>query len=70
MRILIVEDETDLCDSIAEGLLIDGYAVDKSYDGAEAYELITTETYDLVVLDLNLPGNGWHRCTGKSTESE
>lgn len=56
MRILIVEDETDLCDSIAEGLQIDGYAVDKSYDGAQAYELITTETYDLVVLDLNLPG--------------
>lgn len=56
MRILIVEDEIDLCDSIAEGLQIDGYAVDTCYDGAKAYELITTETYDLVVLDLNLPG--------------
>lgn len=56
MRILIVEDETDLCDSIAEGLQIDGYAVDTCYDGEEANELITTETYDLVVLDLNLPG--------------
>ena len=56
MRILIVEDEIDLCDSIAEGLQIDGYAVDTCYDGTEAYELITTEPYDLVVLDLNLPG--------------
>ncbi|WP_394926398.1 response regulator transcription factor [uncultured Robinsoniella sp.] len=56
MRILIVEDEIDLCDSIAEGLQIDGYAVDTCYNGAKAYELITTETYDLVVLDLNLPG--------------
>lgn len=56
MRILIVEDEIDLCDTIAEGLQIDGYAVDRCYDGEEAYELITTETYDLVVLDLNLPG--------------
>ena len=56
MRILIVEDEIDLCDSIAEGLQIDGYAVDTCYDGTIAYELITTETYDLVVLDLNLPG--------------
>jgi DNA-binding response OmpR family regulator len=56
MRILIVEDEIDLCDSIAEGLLIDGYAVDTCYDGEEAYELITSEAYDLVVLDLNLPG--------------
>lgn len=55
MRILVVEDEIDLCDSIAEGLQIDGYAVDTCYDGKDAYELITTETYDLVVLDLNLP---------------
>lgn len=55
MRILVVEDELDLCDSIAEGLQIDGYAVDTCYDGKDAYELITTETYDLVVLDLNLP---------------
>ncbi|MEG1945563.1 MAG: response regulator transcription factor [Lachnospiraceae bacterium] len=56
MRILIVEDEIDLCDSIAEGLQIDGYAVDTCYDGNKAYEYLTTEAYDLVVLDLNLPG--------------
>lgn len=55
MRILIVEDEIDLCDSIAEGLMIDGYAVDTCYNGSDAYELITTENYDLVILDLNLP---------------
>ena len=55
MRILVVEDEIDLCDSIAEGLLIDGYAVDTCYDGSEALELILVETYDLVILDLNLP---------------
>lgn len=56
MRILIVEDEIDLCDSIAEGLQIDGYAVDTCNDGKDAYVLITTEIYDLIVLDLNLPG--------------
>lgn len=55
MRILIVEDEIDLCDSIAEGLEIDGYAVDTCYDGKEASQLLSTEAYDLVVLDLNLP---------------
>lgn len=55
MRILIVEDEIDLCDSIAEGLEIDGYAVDTCYDGEEASRLIFCEAYDLVVLDLNLP---------------
>ncbi|MGL4798755.1 MAG: response regulator transcription factor [Cellulosilyticaceae bacterium] len=56
MRILIVEDEVDLCDSMAEGLQIDGYAVDTCYDGEEGYELMMTEAYDLVILDLNLPG--------------
>lgn len=56
MRILIVEDEVDLCDAIAEGLEMDGYAVDKCYDGQEAHELLTVENYDLLVLDLNLPG--------------
>lgn len=56
MRILIVEDERDLCDSIAEGLQIDGYAVDTCYDGVAASQLLSAETYDLVVLDLNLPG--------------
>lgn len=56
MRILIVEDERDLCDSIAEGLQMDGYAVDTCYDGECASELLCAEPYDLVVLDLNLPG--------------
>lgn len=55
MRILVVEDEIELCDSIAEGLQIDGYAVDTCYDGEEAFELMTVEAYDLVILDLNLP---------------
>lgn len=55
MRILVVEDELELCSAIAEGLEIDGYAVDCCYDGQEAYELIYVETYDLVILDLNLP---------------
>lgn len=56
MRILIVEDEVELCDTIAEGLELDGYAVDTCYHGESAYELMLIESYDLVVLDLNLPG--------------
>lgn len=56
MRILVVEDERDLCDAIAEGLTLDGYAVDTCYDGGEALELLWVEAYDLLVLDLNLPG--------------
>lgn len=55
MRILVVEDEIDLCDSIKEGLEIDGYAVDSCYNGQEALQLLIEENYDLAVLDLNLP---------------
>ena len=51
MRILVVEDEIDLCNAIKEGLEIDGYAVDACYDGENAYELMLIENYDLVILD-------------------
>lgn len=56
MRILVVEDEHLLCDGIAEDLELEKYAVDRCYDGSEAYERLSVEPYDLVILDLNLPG--------------
>lgn len=55
MRILIVEDEKELQSTIAEGLRLDGYAVDTCDDGKTACELCFIERYDLVILDLNLP---------------
>ncbi|KOS62115.1 response regulator transcription factor [Lysinibacillus agricola] len=55
MRILVVEDEIDLQEAIAEGLRIDGYAVDTCSNGEDAYELAYVENYDLIILDLNLP---------------
>ncbi len=55
MRILVVEDEKELQSTIAEGLRLDGYAVDTCDNGKEACELCFVEVYDLVVLDLNLP---------------
>ncbi len=55
MRLLIVEDEKQIL-SIAKSLYDAGYEVDTCYDGEEALECILTENYDLVVLDLNLPG--------------
>lgn len=56
MRLLVVEDEAALCSSIAEGLRLDGYEVDTCQNGQEALELCSAETYDLILLDLNLPG--------------
>lgn len=55
MRILVVEDELDLQEAIAEGLRIEGYAVDTCSNGEDAYELGYVENYDLIILDLNLP---------------
>ena len=56
MRLLIVEDEKQICDTVAKSLYDAGYEVDTCYDGEEALAGILTENYDLVVLDLNLPG--------------
>lgn len=56
MRILIVEDEAELRNSIAEGLRMDGYEIDGCQDGLEASELCEVGQYDLILLDLNLPG--------------
>ena len=56
MHILIIEDEEQLCCSIAEGLRMNGYETDTCFDGNEGLELCMTENYDLILLDLNLPG--------------
>src|SRR6266508_1869058 len=56
MRVLVVEDEADLADAIARGLRREGYAVDVAYDGDAALDKIAVNAYDVVCLDLNLPG--------------
>lgn len=55
MRVMVVEDEPELCQSIAKGLRLDGYEVDTCMDGLEALERCTIEPYDLILLDLSLP---------------
>ena len=56
MHILIVEDERALCDTIVRSLRRLAYSVDFCYNGNKALELIEVERYDLILLDLNLPG--------------
>jgi DNA-binding response OmpR family regulator len=56
MRVLVVEDEADLADAVARGLRREGYAVDVAYDGDAALDKAAVNAYDLVCLDLNLPG--------------
>lgn len=63
MRLLIVEDEKRLALSLARGLTAEGYAVDVVHDGREGLDRATTEPYDLVILDIMLPGlNGYRVC--------
>ena len=55
MRVLVVEDDLDLIDLLEEGLSLYGYAVDRAMDGEEAIDMAYVETYDVIVLDINLP---------------
>jgi DNA-binding response OmpR family regulator len=56
MRILIVEDEHKIANSIRQGLAQESYAVDVVYDGIKGYDFASTEDYDLLILDRMLPG--------------
>lgn len=55
MRILVVEDEKELRESIVEGLRFQGYSVDEAENGEVAEEILFVENYDLMILDVNLP---------------
>lgn len=63
VRLLVVEDETDLADAIARGLRRERYAVDVAYNGEAAIDRLAGNAYDLVCLDWNLPDvDGWSLC--------
>jgi DNA-binding response OmpR family regulator len=55
MRLLIVEDEIHLANSIAQGLRMEKYAVDVAHDGEEGYDMALGEEYDLLILDRMIP---------------
>ena len=56
MRILVVDDEPDLGEAVARGLRREGYAVDTALDGDEALAKASWTPYDLVCLDITMPG--------------
>ncbi len=56
MRVLVAEDERGLADAIAIGLEREGYAVDVAYDGEDAFVKARVYPYDLLCLDISMPG--------------
>ena len=63
MRILLVEDDTAIARSLKEGLEDEAYAVDVAHDGDEGYRTVTTDDYDVIILDVMLPEmNGYEVC--------
>ena len=60
MRLLLVEDEAETAEFLAKGLKESGFAVDMALNGLDGRYLIEQQTYDLIILDVMLPGlNGW-----------
>ncbi|MBP2478914.1 DNA-binding response OmpR family regulator [Crossiella equi] len=63
MRVLVVEDERRLAESLQWGLEAEGYAVDLAHDGLEGLALAQEHPYQVIVLDIMLPGlNGYRVC--------
>lgn len=63
MRILVIEDEHKIAQSIKKGLEQESFAVDIVFTGTEGFDLASSEDYDLIILDLLLPGiNGLEIC--------
>jgi len=56
MKILLLEDEIMLNESIQEFLEAQGHVVDTFFNGLKAYEAIKENSYDLLILDINVPG--------------
>jgi DNA-binding response OmpR family regulator len=64
MRILVVEDEKRLAAGLKKGLEADGFAVDVALDGTDGLWLARENPYDVIVLDILLPGvNGFRICS-------
>lgn len=56
MKILVVEDEHRIANTLKKGLELERYIVDVAYTGDEGYDMATSEDYDILILDRMLPG--------------
>lgn len=64
-KILIIEDEQKIADTLKMGLTENGFYAETAYDGKIGLQLFRSNAFDLVILDINLPGlNGFEVCKG------
>ncbi|MEV4537724.1 response regulator transcription factor [Asanoa sp. NPDC049518] len=71
MRVLVVDDEKRFAASLRAGLVAEGFAVDLAHDGTDGLWLARENTYDVMVLDLMLPGmNGYQVCATLRAERD
>lgn len=56
MRMLLVEDNDDLAETIIDRLRAEGHSIDREADGNEANDLLRHAQFDIILLDVNLPG--------------
>ncbi len=69
MKILLVEDNLELCENLKEAFEQEGFIVDVAYDGEKALDLAFSSEYDVIVLDIMLPKmNGWDVCASLRNE--
>lgn len=71
MKILLVEDEERLASFIRKGMSAEGYEVEVAYDGRTGLSLFRRDSYDIILLDINLPQiNGFELCRLIRSENE
>ena len=71
IKILIVEDEKKIADTLKFGLDEIGFSVEVAYDGKLGYHLFRPKEFDLIILDINLPGmNGYDLCKAIRSQNQ
>ena len=64
MRVLVIEDEVRLAETIRRGLLSEGFSVDVHHRGDDGFESATVDHFDAIVVDIMLPGRAATRSSG------
>ena len=70
LRILIVEDQSDLAGNIADYLSAHGHELDFAYDGQMALQLAGQDEFDVILLDISMPGIGGIKCMQQILHSD